>query len=149
MQKRQCLFPDEGDLKYHRKYSHSSCLLECQMAYVAAKMEEDGHDPCIPWYLPNVVGDGEEGGGMHMCDPWDAVEYRQTLEVGKLSVPEVVFLHHHVPIFQDMTEECPDCWPDCQTTAYSQTVTAVPFRKGGVPNLKKNTTDYKHQFASS
>ena len=28
---RECLFPEEGNLKLHKKYSHASCLLECQV----------------------------------------------------------------------------------------------------------------------
>ncbi len=78
--KRQCLFPDEGDfLQYHRNYSQASCLLECQMDYVTQRMSE----PCIPWYLPRLDG------RMPMCDPWQAVEYKDILD--------------------EMTEECEEC----------------------------------------
>ncbi len=85
LDKRQCLFHDEGELKYHKKYSYASCLLECQMGYVADRMARDGHDyePCIPWYLPTVDSQ------LKMCDPWDAVLYRKYLD--------------------EMTEPCEDC----------------------------------------
>ncbi len=69
---RNCLFDDEMELKFHKKYSRASCLLECKIDYAAKMM---GNDSCIPWYLPTV-----DGYGLSMCDPWNAVDYRKNVE---------------------------------------------------------------------
>ena len=110
--KRFCYFPDEYQLKLHLNYSQASCILECEMQFAQETLLKI--DPkaknCTPWYLPSI------GETVRMCDPWKAVDFTQAMESTRGS-------------------DCEHCLPDCEGTLYSQTTTAVPFRRCDNKNL--------------
>jgi amiloride-sensitive sodium channel len=111
--KRNCLFPDENSaMKMHKKYSQSSCLLECALFYAQRKLAEAKNmsKPCLPWYFPTY----EEIGTI--CDPWEAAEFDDNFN----NVPD---------------SECSNCLPDCDTVIYEPSITTIPFRRCDFRNL--------------
>ena len=68
---RNCFFLDEGDLSLHKKYSYSSCKLECSISSVESKLG------CVPWYIPHTEASS-------ICDPWQAMEFTRLLEEVKM-----------------------------------------------------------------
>ncbi len=80
-------------------------------------------------YLPPVVPNEP------LCDPWGAVSYRTAVEeltdeVGVSANADLGTNSYSVRCFQ-----CNYCLPDCNGTIYSQTVTAVPYRRCDSKNL--------------
>ena len=57
--KRNCYFPDEGNLTLYKVYTFSNCMLEC------SKKNAESILGCVPWYLPRSHNST-------MCDPWSA-----------------------------------------------------------------------------
>lgn len=53
--RRNCYFKDEYILETHLEYSQESCILECQVEFAKNNMAADGHEDCIPWYLPSLL----------------------------------------------------------------------------------------------
>ena len=54
-----CLYGHELKLKFHKTYTQSNCLLECQIKYAQDRTN------CHPWYFPSFDV-------THICDPWKA-----------------------------------------------------------------------------
>ena len=52
---RGCLFTDEGNLEFYKRYTFSNCRLECQI-----REAEEKHG-CIPWHLPRVSRPSNSG----------------------------------------------------------------------------------------
>ena len=117
-QQRNCLFPDEMEMKYHREYSQENCLFECKLDFSAKclttcnkfgqtcdceKIVNDSNimeltqknDTCVPWFFPLEVGNAEK-----ICNPWNTMKFRQ-------------ILMDQVPV-----GICKHCLPDCTTTKY-------------------------------
>ena len=47
-EKRNCFFPNEGQLAFYEEYSLTNCRLECAILEVQKRLG------CIPWFLPKV-----------------------------------------------------------------------------------------------
>ena len=107
---RNCFFSHESPLKFHKKYSQTNCLLECQMEYVKNLTIVSG-SYCTPWYLPKI-----DDTGSAMCDPWDSLNFTTLMR----NVPD---------------KACNKCLPDCNATHYQSSVTALPFRSCDEKNL--------------
>ena len=71
----------------------------------------NGSDHCIPWYFP--INDTSM---LRICDPWEAREFRHYMNT--------------IPV-----DACNSCLPDCNTTVYTASVTAAPFRRCDNKNL--------------
>ena len=65
----------------------------------------------MPWYFP-IKSDNNS----RLCDPWEAAEFRVNMK----STP---------------SQMCDSCLPDCNTTMFTASVTAAPFRKCDYKNL--------------
>lgn len=76
-EKRNCLFPDEAhDMKLHKNYSQSNCLLECSLKYAQdAQSNSTGLKACTPWYFPFI--DGEQ----KICDPWETANLSRVMSI--------------------------------------------------------------------
>ena len=111
--KRNCLFPQENDnMKIHKNYSLSNCLLECSIFYAQDMLTKSLNlsKPCSPWYYPISEPIGT------VCDPWEAAEFNNYFN----RVPD---------------DRCSYCLPDCDTVIYTPTITATPFRRCDFRNL--------------
>jgi len=111
---RKCLFPDEtSQLKFHKTYSQTNCLLECTMLYAQNQLPKllNTTDFCIPWYLPFPYS------SVPMCDPWEAVEFENIMA-------------DQIP-----GDQCTYCLPDCQTTIFKHSVTSLPFKECDESNI--------------
>ena len=64
--KRNCYFPDEGNLELYKLYTFSNCQLECS---IKSTQNELG---CVPWYLP-------QGPNSILCDPWTARHFSELM----------------------------------------------------------------------
>ena len=58
-EKRNCYFPDKGNLELYKIYTFSNCQLECSMKDAERRLG------CTPWYLPQAQNST-------LCDPWAA-----------------------------------------------------------------------------
>ena len=58
-EKRNCYFPEEGNLELYKYYTYSNCMFECSMKNAESVLG------CLPWYLPSNQNST-------MCDPWSA-----------------------------------------------------------------------------
>ena len=111
---RNCLFPDEtGNLKLHKSYSKSNCLLECSLFYAQNTLTKSLNlsSPCTPWYFPFTDG------LVTLCDPWQAIQFY-----------EIMF--NEIP-----DDVCSYCLPDCANTIYHPVVTSLPFKTCDESNL--------------
>jgi len=111
--KRKCLFPDENSqMKIHKKYSQSNCLLERSIFYAQKRLSESMNltRPCSPWYLP--ISESTPT----ICDPWEAAKFNSYFN----DVPDIEFS---------------ECLADCDTLIYDTIVTAIPFRRCDQRNL--------------
>ena len=63
------------------------------------------NERCIPWYFP--INDTSSA---RLCDPWEARIFRSHMKA--------------IPY-----DTCDFCLPDCNTTIYTASVTAAPFRQ--------------------
>jgi len=102
---RGCYF-NESVLEYHTTYSFGSCLFECKIKIAKKKLN------CIPWYLPPSFEPD-----ILPCDPWQREQFLDIVE--------------HI----DTETYCDECLPDCNSTKYSVTTTALPFRQCDSKNL--------------
>ena len=107
--KRNCFFPEDKVMKLHQEYSQANCILECQIDFALSQMNLS--DPCLPWYFP-IPKDNSS----RLCDPWEAADFRTNMK----KTPSMT---------------CDFCLPDCNTTMYTASVTAAPFRKCDYKNL--------------
>ena len=57
--KRNCYFPEEGNLELYKFYTYSNCMFECSMKNAESVLG------CLPWYLPSNQNST-------LCDPWSA-----------------------------------------------------------------------------
>jgi hypothetical protein len=111
--KRNCLLSDENqDMKIHKKYSQSNCLLECSLSYAQKELAKSKNltKPCSPWFFPTSEQFAT------ICDPWETTDFGAFFN----NVPDT---------------ECSKCLPDCNTVTYEPAVTAVPFRRCDFRNL--------------
>ena len=108
-EQRHCIFEDEFELELHTKYSQANCILERSMKYVMVK-HMNTSDPCSPWYFPRTKK------SLRICDPFEAYAFSSAMQ----NVPP---------------NELADCFPDCDSTEYSVSVTAAPFRRCDHKNL--------------
>lgn len=105
--KRGCRFEDESnDLKVHKNYSQSNCLLECTLNHTRNNFfRESGNlTTCTPWFLPTATNNSDE-----YCDPWQAESFLQIMNKYPIS--------------------CPHCVPGCHKTTYQTSISTVPFRR--------------------
>ena len=114
--RRNCYFPDEGQLEMHKEYSQKACIFECEIEFAAKclstcndidavcdcsnvkmvnSIEFNHQNSCVPWYLP--IKNSNFGG---FCDPWATMKFRKIL---KEQIPE---------------NQCKHCLPDCSETTY-------------------------------
>ena len=130
---RNCYFPDEYPLEMHQFYSHSSCVLECEIKFASKCLETckdlgqecdcNNHrflesvmrnetGSCIPWFYPaqdDMIG--------KVCNPWETKKF-------------IKIIRRHIP-----QDECQHCLPDCSTTVYDHTVSNARFRKCDHTNI--------------
>ena len=128
-EQRNCYFPDEKQLKYHRKYSLENCLFECELEFASAclttcnKFNETcdcnkpdiylknidlttNNDTCTPWFYPLEVGKVGK-----FCNPWNTKKFK---EIIMRRIPNGV---------------CKKCLPDCSTTKYETSVSYAELVK--------------------
>jgi hypothetical protein len=116
-QSRNCSFEWENSfLKIYKNYTQTNCIFECNFFYAQQFIKEKFQLSvgCVPWYFPSADD------SPIICDPWLAVELTDVMS----NVPD---------------EKCRRCLPDCRTTIFKTTVTAVPLRKCTLVNLGENT----------
>ena len=106
-QERNCKFEEENSmLKFYQNYTQTNCLLECSLLFAQKIIltKYPNLHPCTPWFFPSMDI------APYSCDPWTAAEMYEVM----LNTPE---------------QECGQCLPDCQTTIYKTTISAVPLRQ--------------------
>ena len=103
---RNCYFDDETEqVRLHKKYSQSNCLLECSLAFAQRLFAEKNQViACTPWFFPF------ENGNHRMCDPWEKSEI---MAIIKDEIPDDV---------------CLQCLPDCNRIIYQKSMSVQPFR---------------------
>ncbi len=90
-QKRNCLYPDEKELKHFPLYSEPNCVLECSWSYAVRTCA------CAPWFLHSHYP------GVHTCEAH-----------GNQCFSDIVNNRYKL-----MEEECiKGCLPDCETVNY-------------------------------
>ena len=113
-QERNCKFEEENSkLKFYQNYTQTNCLLECSLLFAQKNVlnKYPNLQPCMPWFFPSTDI------APFACDPWIAAEMYELM----LDVPEY---------------ECRHCLPDCQTTIYQTTISAVPLRQCFLQNAR-------------
>ena len=65
---RNCLYPDEYELKLKGNYTSSKCTFECKLIWGWEKLN------CTPWYFPQLEDT------IRLCDPWDTHIFMNELE---------------------------------------------------------------------
>ena len=112
-EKRKCYFSDEMPLHMHKKYSQSSCTLECYVEYARGTIEKEDNitGGCVPWFYP--VTDEHVAS---LCDPWQITQFQDAMK----SIPD---------------SHCDYCLADCNTTLYGSSISAAPFRPCDHTNL--------------
>ena len=113
-QERNCKFEEENSkLKFYQNYTQTNCLLECSLLFAQKNVlnKYPNLQPCMPWFFPSTDI------APFACDPWIAAEMYELM----LDVPEY---------------ECRYCLPDCQTTIYQTTISAVPLRQCLLQNAR-------------
>ena len=135
--RRHCYFPDEYKLEMHKKYSQSSCRMECKLKFATscvrtcmgygetcncANISLEATDPnanqpmpCVPWFYPS---DDEQSG--KMCNPWIATKFKEILDT---QIPK---------------DTCEQCLPDCTTTIYSTSMSYAKLPKCDHTNIGVN-----------
>ena len=109
---RNCLFETENDgMKIFTNYTYTNCMFECSLLYAKQQMASNESEGCMPWYFPSPVGSN-----ITFCDPWESVNFYAQMTL----VPD---------------DQCADCLPDCSTTIFEPSVTAIPFRRCDSNNL--------------
>ena len=125
---RNCYFPDEFTLKYHRQYSHQNCLFECKLEFAANcltmcnQFEQTCHckehmdlknmdltkhnDTCVPWFYPLEIGKVRK-----ICNPWNTKKFKEIL---RNQIPSVL---------------CDHCLPDCSVTKYETSLSYAELLK--------------------
>ena len=131
-EKRHCYFPDEFDLKIHKYYSRSNCILECKTEFAAKCMANCNstkvdcrcrsvqkemdftkfNDVCSPWFLPAPSMMTRK-----FCSPFETKKF---IEIMQNDVPD---------------EHCNYCLPDCTTTKYDTSISYAKFRKCDVTSV--------------
>ena len=128
---RKCYFPDEYELKMHRHYSKSNCIMECKMDFAAKclttcnQMGEkcnckdlgkwknmENRTLCLPWYYPSTNEDLGQ-----ICNPWNTEKFNKIM---KEQVPK---------------GHCSHCYPDCTRTKYGTTLDYAEFQNCDIPTL--------------
>ena len=110
---RNCHFEDENEnLLLYKNYTQSNCLFECFFSFAQKnqKLKNSLYNGCIPWFFPTADEFPT------VCDSWEAVELFNLMT----SVPE---------------SDCKQCLPDCSTTVYKKSISAVSFRKCSLFNM--------------
>ena len=110
---RDCHFEDENEnLLLYKNYIQSNCLFECFFSFAqkAQKSRNVKYNYCIPWFFPTAEKLPT------ICDSWEAVE--------------LFNLMTNVP-----SKDCMHCLPDCSTTIYKKSISAVPFRECSLHNI--------------
>ena len=125
-EKRKCYFPHEKNLQFHSNYSQSACLFECGISWAKDFSKLD----CLPWYFP-PLGEAKSSA---ICDPWDTQLFMEALRRAPRS-------------------ECRDCLSDCQTTSFTLSASAAPFRtctdlNKGLSNLCKYSSSMSPSMSS-
>ena len=113
-QERNCKFEEENSkLKFYQNYTQTNCLLECSLLFAQKNVlnKYPNLQTCMPWFFPSTDI------APFACDPWIAAEMYELM----LDVPEY---------------ECRHCLPDCQTTIYQTTISAVPLRQCLLQNAR-------------
>lgn len=101
---RQCLYPDENNLKLFKVYSQSNCIFECLLTAAQSKAIESLNlsQPCYLWYYPFSTDTTE------LCDPWTS--------------------NYIESIWNKSNETCEHCLPDCNTFTYKYSLSHEPLR---------------------
>jgi hypothetical protein len=110
---RNCLFEDENEnLQLYKNYTQANCLFECffNFTQTTQKLRNSKYRGCIPWFFPTADEFPT------ICDSWETV----TLFNLMLNVPD---------------SDCKHCLPDCSTTIYKSSISAVPFRECSLHNM--------------
>ena len=134
--KRNCYFPDEYELKMHKSYSQSNCLLECKVSYAFECMKTcmgfnetcsckgirvpkvtkiEANESCIPWFYPTQDKDA-----VKMCNPWNTLKFRKIVS-------------ENIP-----RDQCNYCLPECTTTVYSTASSYAALQKCDHTNTGTN-----------
>jgi len=111
---RKCLFADENsNMTIHKNFTYSNCIFECALLYAKQKVQEKNNATyaCIPWYFPSADS------AITVCDPWESVQFFD-------------FMFNDIP-----DDTCTYCLPDCSTTIYETSITAIPFRRCDSSNV--------------
>lgn len=101
--KRHCLFSDEGNLTFYRTYSRKNCELECEAKYIKEYCN------CILYYLPKVDPNST------ICGPKDN---KCTREVQRKMESA------------DKNISCEICAPACYELGYDTVITSTQLVKG-------------------
>ncbi len=94
---RKCLFSDENmELKIHKEYSQTNCLLECYLLKAQAMLstQTNGSSKCTPWFFPF------DDDSLRVCDPWETKQF------------------YDIMVFEVPGDACKRCLPDCSKTIY-------------------------------
>ena len=113
-EQRKCILSDETrDLRIHKKYSQTNCLLECSLRFAQTKLSEHENvsQTCTPWYFPF------EDQFRNVCDPWRTKIFHE-------------YMVHNIP-----EDVCSHCLPDCSKTVYHPFITSLPFKVCDESNL--------------
>ena len=92
--KRQCLFPDDLELDFFKKYSFSNCILECYIKKATDLIQ------CKPWFFPRMADSL-----MKTCDPWNTTTFM--VEMTKMD-----------------QSQCSHCLSDCDSVKYQVSSTS-------------------------
>jgi amiloride-sensitive sodium channel len=115
---RKCLFSDENsDMIIHKNYTQSNCLFECALIFARNKVKDTNKVSyaCTPWYFPSAESE------ITVCDPWESAQFFE-------------FMFNGIP-----DDTCSYCLPDCSTTIYETSFTAIPFRRCDSNNVGVST----------
>jgi hypothetical protein len=111
---RKCQFADENSqMKIHKNYTYSNCMFECSLLYAQNILKTTNNVSyyCVPWFFPTAAP------GIAACDPWESVQF---FDLMLNNIPD---------------DTCSYCLPDCSTTIYDTSITAVPFRRCDSSNV--------------